>query len=1084
MRLSHLMLLALGALSAACSKEPQLIVVVQSDYGVPAELSVIEVSVSGAEGTPVTHSFNLSETPLPLSFGVLAPGGDRTQPLSIEIKGVGPIASQGPVVRRRLARFPEVTSRLGIFLARSCQSSSCPAEQSCTERGCIAELLDVADLSPVNAGEELDGLCIPGPGRCSSDGRGVVRCSRFGAPEAVMACPEQQMCLPDPARCSGGVALEARLNVSISGNAEGRVVSAPPGIDCGMGQPRCEAVFPRDTNVRLSVLETTGTFGGWSGACSGGAECNLRMDADRQVSATFVLQSSFLLTVTPSGEGNGMVTSDPAGIACGTSCSFEFAPATVVSLVAEPDPESTFVGWSGACSGSGACAVTMSSALLVGAEFARNTGPQTLSVLVTGDGEGAVVSSPSGINCGAACTAEFPFSSAVVLSAEPGPGSVFSGWQGASCSGTQPCQLSMDQPHAVGAEFIADTGIFHRVAVTKRGSGDGEVQSSDGAIVCGPGCTTASANFLQGSTVQLRVTPAMDATFDGWADDCASAGTSLVCSLSVDAPKNATANFSRVVLHPVQITINGGGRVTGPGIDCPGDCTESFPSGAAVPLTAIPPSGRQFVAFQGGGCAQYSPCTVNIGTSGHNIVASFQPFARSRFDLNDDGLADLVFAAPDLDVQGSSSVLNDAGRVYIRFGGLSGPALPPEVASSADRIYSGGMSGARFGASVAVLDDITGDGYPDLAVGAPGENGGAGTVRIIPGGPGLPASGPTTSLTAPPGVVLVGLSAMRLGASLAAMPDQDGDGLPELLVGAPGDNVSPGDAYLFMSNNLGSGGGVGLARIRFTGSGGGFGSQVTVLGDFNGDTLTDLAIAAPTFGPQTQGQVAVYFGPFMAGPVGVDRLPDWTVVGSNPAQNAGDRIIGIGDLNADGHSDLAIAARNQNNVFIFYGGPSIRPSPSSTANADMTFTGGGFFGSSLAAGDVTGDRITDLLVGATLGSGPGRGTISVFAGGQQPVNTPWATLSGDCSLLGTCTTESFGQTIAVWGDLNRDGTPDIVTGSNYGGGAAGNLQRGRITAFYGGPGLMGSSSSGAPIQIAGEDQLNGHCYAIPTGRAQ
>jgi hypothetical protein len=79
---------------------------------------------------------------------------------------------------------------------------------------------------------------------------------------------------------------------------------------------------------------------------------------------------SHTLSVTKAGTGSGTVTSNPAGIDCGASCSYDFAETTLVTLTASPDSGSTFTGWSGACTGTGSCQVTMDAAKSVNAGFA------------------------------------------------------------------------------------------------------------------------------------------------------------------------------------------------------------------------------------------------------------------------------------------------------------------------------------------------------------------------------------------------------------------------------------------------------------------------------------------------------------------------------------------------------------------------------------------------------------------------------------------------------------------------------------------------------------------------------------------
>jgi hypothetical protein len=79
---------------------------------------------------------------------------------------------------------------------------------------------------------------------------------------------------------------------------------------------------------------------------------------------------TYTLSVSKSGTGSGTVSSDPAGIDCGTTCSADYDYNTVVTLSASADPGSTFTGWSGGgCSGTGDCVVTMDGARSVTAEF-------------------------------------------------------------------------------------------------------------------------------------------------------------------------------------------------------------------------------------------------------------------------------------------------------------------------------------------------------------------------------------------------------------------------------------------------------------------------------------------------------------------------------------------------------------------------------------------------------------------------------------------------------------------------------------------------------------------------------------------
>jgi phospholipase C len=83
---------------------------------------------------------------------------------------------------------------------------------------------------------------------------------------------------------------------------------------------------------------------------------------------------NFQLTITSGGTGTGTITSSPAGINCGSTCSASFASGTAVTLSAAPATGSTFTGWSGACSGTGACSVTLSANASVTATFNKAAG--------------------------------------------------------------------------------------------------------------------------------------------------------------------------------------------------------------------------------------------------------------------------------------------------------------------------------------------------------------------------------------------------------------------------------------------------------------------------------------------------------------------------------------------------------------------------------------------------------------------------------------------------------------------------------------------------------------------------------------
>ncbi len=226
----------------------------------------------------------------------------------------------------------------------------------------------------------------------------------------------------------------ATLALTKAGTGSGTVTSDPAGLDCG---DTCSGRFPFGTVVNLTATPAAGSvFAGWSGDADC-ADGTVTLNDDKACTATF--QVLVALTVTRAGTGSGTVTSDPAGIECGDTCTQSYPHGTVVTLTATPAPGARFVSWSGdpdCADGS----VTLDMEKTCTANFAGSSGPgsllATLSVVKLGPGSGSVTSNPPGIDCGATCSAAYDRGTTVALTATPAPGSIFGGWNGCSADGT------------------------------------------------------------------------------------------------------------------------------------------------------------------------------------------------------------------------------------------------------------------------------------------------------------------------------------------------------------------------------------------------------------------------------------------------------------------------------------------------------------------------------------------------------------------------------------------------------------------------------------------------------------------------
>jgi endoglucanase len=178
---------------------------------------------------------------------------------------------------------------------------------------------------------------------------------------------------------SGGGGTSYALDVTRSGTGGGTITSSTGGINCGA---TCSATYSSGTTVTLTAAAASGsTFAAWGGACSGtAATCTLSMTAARSVSATFNTTgggTTYTATVTKSGTGSGTVISSTGGINCGATCSASYASGTTVTLTAAAASGSTFGGWSGACTGTGTCALSMTAARNATATFTTSGGGTT-----------------------------------------------------------------------------------------------------------------------------------------------------------------------------------------------------------------------------------------------------------------------------------------------------------------------------------------------------------------------------------------------------------------------------------------------------------------------------------------------------------------------------------------------------------------------------------------------------------------------------------------------------------------------------------------------------------------------------------
>ncbi|MEM7203996.1 MAG: integrin alpha [Planctomycetota bacterium] len=320
-------------------------------------------------------------------------------------------------------------------------------------------------------------------------------------------------------------------------------------------------------------------------------------------------------------------------------------------------------------------------------------------------------------------------------------------------------------------------------------------------------------------------------------------------------------------------------------------------------------------------------------------------------------------------------------------------ALLASAAAAQTPMYTvhGPSSQGNFGGAVQSAGDVNADDLDDLIVGSP-----AGTGRAMV----LNGSNGSTLWT------VTGDSIMdRFGTSVSGAGDVDGDGHDDFIVGAPNVQLfatGPGYARLFSGRT-----GAELRTFRGTSVGDQFGAAVAGAGDANDDGYADVIVGGPSLSTAT-----LYSGR--------DGAVLHTLTSGAFGDLFGAAVCGAGDVNRDGHDDVAVGAPNAaggaGSATVYSGRDgSVIHTLDGQANEQL--------GSALAlAGDVNGDGRPDLVVGMPGADegGLGNGAAAAFSG-----------VNG--SLLfrasGTGAFDRFGSAVAGAGDINGDGRSDIVVGA-------------------------------------------------------
>jgi len=383
-------------------------------------------------------------------------------------------------------------------------------------------------------------------------------------------------------------------------------------------------------------------------------------------------------------------------------------------------------------------------------------------------------------------------------------------------------------------------------------------------------------------------------------------------------------------------------------------------------------------------------------------------------------------------------------------GDISDPPVDPEEPV---RVLEGPFTGLRVTSS----PDLTGDGDPDLLISSPGieqDNG----VFLFSG----PQSGINGQDAATASIIANGEN--DIGEGLAACGDMDGDGNPDMLLGAPNGQDGKGGAWMIRGPVIGE---ITTDTIEHFASGllpnGLTGYAVTCGADMDGDTLYDMSMSAPDadgFGIATRaGQVY-----FMRGaPDGPESVGNFSTTFSDSRLGFRQSLVLEDDLSGDGIPDIVIGAHGVSRIHMVFG-PLAGSYDANSAGPELTGDSRDGDGHAISTGDLDGDGNADLAIGAPF-RGNDNGRVSVvhgpFEDDQQSTIDDVAAVTID----GQDPHELTGWSVKITEDIDGDGSRDLLIGAP--GSVTVGPEAGVVYLFYG-PATGADTTLKADVTFVGD----------------
>jgi hypothetical protein len=421
-------------------------------------------------------------------------------------------------------------------------------------------------------------------------------------------------------------------------------------------------------------------------------------------------------------------------------------------------------------------------------------------------------------------------------------------------------------------------------------------------------------------------------------------------------------------------------------------------------------------------------------------------------DFNGDGYADVVVGQSYWD----TSPATDNGRAYVWYG----PVTSAETLSTADLTVDGDSTRNfdYFGSSSRFAGDVDGDGKDDLLVSSwKSHTNDRGTTYLFLGGTSPTVVGSAFASFSTPDAT------NYMGQGIDG-GDIDGDGLADVAVSAYGRTSLAGAVGIWNSTAIGGGAEVlattATALITGVTAADNLGYSLAVAPDLDGDGLADLVLGAPaSASTTTPGRAYVFYGADALSGTLAASTADVTLTGSANGDRFGLAVAGLGDMDGDGSNDFAITADKNDTASTDSGAVYIvttAPTSSGTgaAAAASILTGevtSDFFGRTVAGiGDINGDGFADLAAGATgydAGTINGAGAVYIVYGPPPAGGTTSASLY-DARYVGANGSDAVGYAVSGGGDVDGDGYADFMTSATSWD-SFGLLNAGAAWLFYG-----------------------------------